>query len=73
MGVDIIVIKDMLGFFKLYLVYILVKELKKNVKVLIYLYIYDISGNGVVICLMVLEVGVDIIDVVLEFMVGFIS
>lgn len=40
---------------------------------LIYLYIYDISGNGIIIYFVVLKVGVDIVDVVMSVMSGNMS
>lgn len=40
---------------------------------LIYFYIYDISGNGIIIYLVVIKVGVDIVDVVMSVMSGVIS
>lgn len=40
------------------------------VDILIYFYMYDISGNGVYMYVKVIEVGVDIVDVVVSLMVG---
>lgn len=45
-GFYILVIKDMVGLLKFKVVYELIGELKVVVDLLIYFYIYDISGNG---------------------------
>lgn len=55
------------------MVYCLIGELKDIVDVLIYFYMYDISGNGIYIYVVVVSVGVDIVDVVLSVMSGVIS
>lgn len=48
-GFYILVIKDMVGLLKFKVVYELIGELKLVVDLLIYFYIYDISGNGLLI------------------------
>lgn len=48
-GFYILVIKDMVGLLKLKVVYELIGELCEVIYFLIYLYIYDISGNGLLI------------------------
>lgn len=73
LGSDIIAIKDMSGLLKPYAAYTLVKELKKEVKAPIHLHTHDTSGNGVALCLMAAEAGVDIIDCALESMAGLTS
>lgn len=70
LGVYILGIKDMVGLLKLNVVYDLVFVLKEIVLILIYLYMYDMSGNGILMYMKVIEVGVDIVDVVVSFMVG---
>ena len=73
LGSDIIAIKDMSGLLKPYAAYTLVKELKKEIKAPIHLHTHDTSGNGVALCLMAAEAGVDIIDCALESMAGLTS
>lgn len=73
LGADIIAIKDMSGLLKPYSAYMLIKELKRNVKTPIHLHTHDTSGNGVATCLMASEAGVDIIDAALESVAGITS
>lgn len=69
-GVYIFGIKDMVGLLKLQVVYEFVFVLKEMIDILVYFYMYDMSGNGIYMYVKVVEVGVDIIDVVVSLMVG---
>lgn len=71
-GVYIFGIKDMVGFLKLEVVKILVMILKQEMDLLIYFYIYDMFGIVVVSILVVVEVGVDVVDVVMDVLFGLI-
>lgn len=71
-GVYIIVIKDMVGLLKLLVVEELISVLKDIVYILIYLYMYDIVFIQASIYMIVVEVGVDVIDVVISLMFGLI-
>lgn len=42
------------------------------IDIFVYFYMYDMSGNGVFFYVKVVEVGVDIVDVVVSLMVGLI-
>lgn len=64
-------LQDMVGVLKFNGVLLLIGFLcVQFFKLFIYVYIYDIVGVGVVFMLVVLEVGVDVVDVVVDFFLG---
>ncbi len=62
MGADTLCIKDMAGLISPYDAYILVSELKKNIKIPIHLHSHYTSGMASMVMLKAIEAGVDIID-----------
>lgn len=69
-GVYVLGFKDMVGLLKLVFVCLLICVLKEEIGLLIYFYIYDILGIVGVIILVVVDVGVDVVDVVMDVFFG---
>ena len=63
----------MSGLLKPAAAYKLIKELKNNVGLPIYLHTHDTSGNGVASLLMAAQAGVDIVDTAVNSMAGLTS
>lgn len=72
-GVYVLGLKDMVGFLKFVLVSLLVCVLKDEIGLLVYFYIYDIGGIGGVMIFVVVNVGVDVVDCVMDVLLGNIS
>lgn len=62
MGADTLCIKDMAGLMSPYDAFLLVSELKKNVKIPVHLHSHYTSGMASMVMLKAIEAGVDIID-----------
>lgn len=63
MGADTIVIKDMAGLIPPYIAYDIIKGLKKEAKVPVWLHTHDTAGLGASTYLAGIEAGVDAVDV----------
>ncbi len=63
MGVDAIVIKDMAGLIPPYIAYEIVKGLKKNVRVPVWIHTHETAGLGGATYAAAIDAGVDAVDV----------
>lgn len=70
-GIDVFVVKDMVGLLKSRVATMLIFVIRvKFFDLFIYVYIYDIVLMGVVFMFVVVVVGVDVVDVCMDVMVG---